>query len=129
MANKEKAILFCSCSGACPSMEEIDFWELAEKLRFEFPDNFMAFHPRLCEGNGEKLMADLLKDDKDYITVACKEEKQEKLLKNGYEYANLKMERGGNFLPVSLSFKDTDTVFEEIKSIMNGTNKKAEGDN
>jgi len=116
---KEKAVLFCACSGACPSMEDVDFWELAEKLRLEFPDNYMALHPRLCEENGEELMSKLLDEETDYITVACKPEKQEKLLRDGYELAGIEMTED-NFIPISLSFKDTDTVFEDIKEALEG---------
>ena len=32
----KKALLFCTCSGVCPSMEKIDFWALAERIRLEF---------------------------------------------------------------------------------------------
>jgi hypothetical protein len=59
-----KALLFCTCSGACPSMAKIDFWELAERIRLELGDRieFMALHPRLCEDDGERLMQRILTD-------------------------------------------------------------------
>lgn len=55
----KKAILFCTCSGACPSMAKIDFWALAERVRLELGDQIecLALHPRLCEEDGERLMA------------------------------------------------------------------------
>ena len=111
-----KAILMCTCSFACPSMKDINFTELGERIRMELPHDFMLMHPRLCEENGEQLMQDLLKEDVAYITPACKEEKQKKLLRDGFANANISM--GNNWKPVSLSFKDTDTVFEEIKKVL-----------
>ncbi|MDZ7778051.1 MAG: hypothetical protein U5L09_21760 [Bacteroidales bacterium] len=61
-------------------------------------------------------MQDLLKEDVVYITPACKEEKQKKLLRDGFANANISMDN--HWKPVSLSFKDTDTVFEEIKKVL-----------
>ena len=56
-----KAILMCTCSFACPSMKDINFGDLAERIRLEIPHDYMVLHPRLCEENGEQLMKDLLK--------------------------------------------------------------------
>lgn len=111
-----KAILMCTCSFSCPNMKDINFPELGERIRMELPHDFMLMHPRLCEENGEQLMKDLLKDDVVYITPACKEEKQKKLLRDGFALANVPMEK--HWKPVSLSFKDTNTVFEEIKKTL-----------
>lgn len=112
----KKVILMCTCSFACPSMKEVDFQELSERIRLELPHDYMLMHPRLCEESGENLMQDLLKDNVVYITPACKEEKQKKLLRDGFEKANVKM--GNNWKPVSLSFKTTDQVFKEIQQIL-----------
>jgi hypothetical protein len=73
----------------------------------------MILHPRLCEENGESLMEDLLKDGVVYVTPACKEEKQKKLLRDGFERANVNM--NSNWKPVSISFKTTETAFNDIK--------------
>ena len=79
--NEKKALLFCTCSGACPSMAKIDFWALAERVRIELGDQveFMALHPRLCEEDGERLMKQLLNPNLKFITPACAEKRQEKL--------------------------------------------------
>ena len=68
----KKAILFCTCSGACPSMTKIDFWALAERVRLEVGDKiqFMALHPRLCEEDGERFMGRTLSPNICFITAA-----------------------------------------------------------
>ena len=109
------AILICTWSGACPSMAKINFWDLAERIRLEVPHDYMALHPRLCEDNGEVLMENLLKPDTVYITVACNEKKQAKLLANGFARAKVSMD-SRHWIPISLASKDTDQVFEEIKA-------------
>lgn len=112
------AILICTCSGACPSMAKINFWDLAERIRLEIPHDYMLLHPRLCEDNGEVLMENVIKPDTVYITVACDEKKQAKLLANGFSRAKVPMDRK-HWIPVSLALKDTDHIFEEIKAAIN----------
>jgi hypothetical protein len=112
----KKAILMCTCSFACPSMKDINFGELSERIRLELPHDYMLLHPRLCEENGENLMSDLLKDNVLYITPACKEEKQKKLLRDGFERAGVQMKN--NWKPISISFKTTDQAFNDIKKAL-----------
>jgi len=112
-----KAILLCTCSFACPSMKDLDFKELAERIRLELPHDYMLLHPRLCETNGEALMEDLLKDDGTvYITPACKIEKQAKLLRDGFQRARVPMD--GRWKPVSIQFKTTEQAFDDIKQAL-----------
>ncbi|GAK56659.1 hypothetical protein U27_03622 [Candidatus Vecturithrix granuli] len=114
----KKVILMCTCSFACPSMKDLSFPELAERLRMELPHEYMVLHPRLCEANGENLMEDIVKEGVYYITPACKEEKQQKLLRDGFQRANVPMEKGKNWKPISVSFKNTDQAFNEIKQAL-----------
>ncbi len=116
------AIIVCSCSGACPSMEKIDFWELAEHIRLEVPHDYLLLHPRLCEENGEALMQDLLKPDTIYITPACAEGRQKKLLMAGFERAGVPMD-DKHWIPVSIAQKTTDQAVEDIKAAV----EKAKG--
>lgn len=109
----KKAILMCTCSFACPSMKDINFGDLSERIRLEITHDYMILHPRLCEENGESLMQDLLKAGVHYVTPACKEEKQKKLLRDGFQKAGIEM--GANWKPVSISFKTTETAFNDIK--------------
>lgn len=57
----KKAILICACSYASPSMKNLNFADLTERVRLELPHNYLLIHPRLCEANGEALLEDLVK--------------------------------------------------------------------
>jgi len=118
-AQAKKAVLFCTCSGSCPSMQKVDFWSLAERLRLECGDDirFMALHPRLCEEDGERLMAQLLRPDLTVITPACAEKRQEKLLRDGFERAGVPMDRE-HWIPISMAQSDTDTVFAKVRTAL-----------
>lgn len=114
---RKKAVLFCTCSGACPSMARIDFWALAERVRLELGDRieFMALHPRLCEEDGERLMRQILSDQIQFITPACAEKRQEKLLRDGFDKAGVPMDRP-HWCPISMAQEDTETVYQKIRA-------------
>lgn len=118
-APPRKALLFCTCSGACPSMANIDFWALAERLRIELGDRieFMALHPRLCEEDGERLMQRILTDTVQFITPACAEKRQEKLLRDGFAKAGVPMDPV-HWIPVSMAQEGTDAVFDKVKAAL-----------
>jgi hypothetical protein len=117
----KKAILFCTCSGSCPSMAKIDFWALAERVRLEMGDEieFLALHPRLCEPDGERFMGRVLTDTIQFITPACAEKKQEKLLRDGFQKAGVPMD-DAHWIPINMSLEDTDSVFHKIKAVVRG---------
>lgn len=116
---KGKAILFCTCSGSCPSMAKIDFWALAERVRLELGEKieFMALHPRLCEEDGERFMGQALNEQIQFITPACAEKRQEKLLREGFAKAGVPMDRP-HWLPVSMAQEDTESVYQKIKAAL-----------
>jgi len=118
---KRKAILFCTCSGACPSMSKIDFWALAERVRIEVGDQieFLALHPRLCEEDGERFLGHVLKDTFCFITPACLPKKQEKLLKAGFERAGVAMDTE-HWIPIAMGMETTESVFEKIRQAVMG---------
>ncbi len=115
----KKAVVFCTCSGSCPSMTKIDFWELSERVRLELGEyvEFLAMHPRLCEEDGERLMAHLLEPSIQYITPACLEKKQAKLLRDGFQKAGVPMDPD-HWVPVNMSKQDSETVFAHIKAAL-----------
>ena len=62
-------------------------------------------------------MADLLKEGTKYITVACKEQQQRELLRYGFQKSNVPM-NDDTYKPISVSFKNTQSVFEELKAAL-----------
>lgn len=98
-------------------MQKVDFWELSERIRMEVPHDYMILHPRLCEEDGEALMENLIKMDTVYITPACAEKRQAKLLAAGFERAGVPMDEN-HWVPVSMAQKSTTEVFEEVKAIV-----------
>ena len=121
-----KAVLICSCSGACPSMAKIDFWALAERIRLEFGDKieFIALHPRLCEPDGERLMGRILSNDLVFLTPACAEKRQEKLLRDGFSKAGVPMD-ADHWVPIGMAQEDTETVFQKIKAALEAETSKS----
>jgi hypothetical protein len=100
-------------------MAKIDFWALAERVRLELEDRieFLALHPRLCEEDGERLMGRILSEDIVFLTPACAEKRQEKLLRDGFAKAGVPMD-SDHWIPISMAQEDTDTVFRKIKAAL-----------
>jgi hypothetical protein len=121
-----KAVLICACSGACPSMAKIDFWALSERVRLEFGDKieFIALHPRLCEPDGERLMGRILSNDLVFLTPACAEKRQEKLLRDGFSKAGVPMD-ADHWIPIGMAQEDTETVFQKIKAALEAEASKS----
>lgn len=127
-SGRKVAVLFCTCSGVCPSMAKIDFWALAERVRLELGDRieFMALHPRLCEEDGERLMGRILSEDILFLTPACAEKRQEKLLRDGFARAGVPMTRD-HWVPINMAQEDTETVFNKIKAALEALPQQADG--
>jgi len=100
-------------------MAKIDFWALAERVRLELGEKieFMALHPRLCEEDGERLMGQILNDQIQFITSACAEKRQEKLLRDGFHMAGVPMDRS-HWCPVSMAQETTESVFQKVKTAL-----------
>jgi hypothetical protein len=96
-------------------MEKINFWTLAERVRLELGDKveFMALHPRLCEEDGERLMARILTPTLKFITPACAEKRQEKLLRDGFAKAGVPMD-AEHWVPISMAQENTEAVLAKI---------------
>lgn len=52
-----------------------------------------------------------------FITPACAEKRQEKLLRDGFQKAGVSMD-AAHWIPVSMAMETTDTVFEKIKAAL-----------
>ncbi len=123
--NRAKAVLVCMCSMACPSMKDIDWPTLMERIRLEIPEKqFMALHPRLCEEDGEQMMELLCRKDTRYVIAACKDKKQKKLLAAGFQRAGVPQD-DEHFTPVELSFKNTETAFQAIQAAVVGPKEES----
>jgi len=105
-------------------MEKINFWTLAERVRLELGDKveFMALHPRLCEEDGERFMQRILTPTVKFVTPACAEKRQEKLLRDGFAKAGVPMD-SEHWIPVSMAQQDTEQVFAKIKAALEDESK------
>lgn len=112
-------VLICGCSGACQSMEKIDFSALGDRVRLEFGDDveFVALHPRLCEEHRQRLMRHLLKKDTCYLIPAGLSKRQARLLKAGFDRAGVPMDEP-HWIPIGMDMETTDSAFENIKEAL-----------
>ncbi len=119
MANKPK-VIFCFCTGSCPTMRNIDIWELANYARLELDIEYGVVHAMLCgPEDGYAFLRDLLKDPNGkYITFACAPEAQRKLFKRALEGSGLDLEK--QWFPINIKNLTT----EEAKKLLAETVEK-----
>jgi len=111
-------VLFCSC-GENDKFSNVDFEVLSERVRTELADRVecVAVHPQLCSVDGERLMVRLLDPATRVITVGCCCFQQRKMLRDGFELANVPMS-DAHWIPVNIEQHDTQSAFAEIEEAL-----------
>ena len=108
-------VLFCACSEN-DKFSKVDFDELSERVRTELADRVecVAIHPQLCSADGERLMVRLLDPATRVVTVGCCCFQQRKMLRDGFELANVPMTES-HWVPINIEEHDTQSAFAEIE--------------
>lgn len=116
--NRRTAVLLCACQGN-KSFFNIDFTELAERVRVRFGHRVevVAIHPRLCESDGERLMAKVIDPQTRVITVGCCVFQQGKMLRDGFERADVQPDED-NWVRVDITGHDTESAFNAIEEAL-----------
>lgn len=106
-------IIMCFCTGSCPSMLNIDVWEVANYIRLELPVQYVTNHPMLCAPeDGHAFLRKLVKPDGVYITMACAPEMEQKLFGQVFEEMGLKRDK--QWFPVNIKTMTTEAVIKAI---------------
>ncbi|MGQ9463093.1 MAG: heterodisulfide reductase subunit A-like protein [Candidatus Fervidibacter sp.] len=87
--SEKKGLLLCNCQGTCPSFENMNIFEVLNKLRRDKVVDFVAVHPQLCSDDGEAFLKVLLEGkgiDKLYV-AGCDPVMQRKLFRDVFEAA------------------------------------------
>ena len=117
VVSETKGLLLCNCLGTCPSFDNMNVFEVVNRLRREKVVDFVGIHPQLCSDDGEVFLKTLLegKDvDKLYV-AACDPVMQKKLYKDAFEKAGFPKE-GHN--GVDIRNMSADEAVQAIKKMM-----------
>ena len=117
MAEKEKyGFILCVCTGKCPGFEQMDIWDLINRVRVELPVEYGFIHPQLCEEDGDRFFADFLKTQRKIIIAACAPNMQKKLFKEAFKEAGLNIEE--DLVPLDIRKMTTENAFDLVKEAL-----------
>lgn len=97
--------IMCVCTGKCPGFQTMDIWDFINQVRVELPVEYAFIHPQLCEEDGDRFLADLLKANRQLIIGGCAPNMQRKMFKDAFKDAGLDVEKD----LVKLDIRDMST--------------------
>jgi len=117
MAEKKLyGFILCVCTGKCPGFEEMDIWDLINRVRVELPVEYGFIHPQLCEEDGDRFLADFLKSHRKLIIAACAPTMQKKMFKQAFADAGLDVEK--DLVKLDIRKHTTEQAFENVKTAL-----------
>ena len=85
--------IMCVCTGKCPGFQEMDIWDFINIVRIELPVEYAFIHPQLCEEDGDRFLADFLKEDRKLIVAGCSPNMQKKMFKDAFKDAGMDIDK------------------------------------
>lgn len=92
MGEEEKKLpgfIMCVCTGKCPGFSKMDIWDFINQVRVELPVEYGFIHPQLCEEDGDRFLADMLKAGRPMVIGACAKNMQIKMFRDAFKAAGL----------------------------------------
>ncbi len=102
---KRPGFIMCVCTGKCPGFSQMDIWDFINQVRVELPVEYGFIHPQLCEEDGDRFLADLLKADRPMVIGACAKNMQMKMFRDAFKEAGLDITKD----LVALDIRDMNT--------------------
>lgn len=109
-----KGLLLCVCQGTCPSFQQMNIFEILNRVRQEKLVDWVGIHPQLCAEDGDVYLFTLLKGvDVDKLYVAgCDHNMQRKMFRDAFERAGFSKD---SHIGIEIRNMNTDQAFEAIK--------------
>ena len=71
MDSQHPGLIMCVCTGKCPGFSKMDIWDFINRARVELPVEYGFIHPQLCEEDGDRFLADMLKSKRKMVIAGC----------------------------------------------------------
>lgn len=86
-------LILCVCTGKCPGFSQMDIWDFINQARVELPVEYGIIHPQICEEDGDRFLADILKEGRRMVIAGCAPNMQRKLFKQSFKDAGMDVEK------------------------------------
>jgi heterodisulfide reductase subunit A-like polyferredoxin len=115
MADKP-GLIMCVCTGKCPGFEKMDIWDFINRVRVELPVEYGFVHPQLCEEDGDRFLADMLRANRPLVVAGCAPNMQTKLFRDAF--ANAGMDVKTDVVPLDVRDMTTEQAFEKVEKAL-----------
>ena len=116
MANELPGLIMCVCTGKCPGFAKMDIWDFINRVRIELPVEYGFIHPQLCEEDGDRFLADMLKAGRKLVIAGCAPNMQMKLFRDAFEAAGMDIKT--DMVPLDIREMTTDEAVEKVSKAL-----------
>lgn len=116
MTSELPGLIMCVCTGKCPGFAKMDIWDFINRVRVELPVEYGFIHPQLCEEDGDRFLADMLKAGRKIVIAGCAPNMQTKLFRDAFESAG--MDAKTDMVPLDIREMTTDEAVEKVSKAL-----------
>lgn len=116
MPNELPGLIMCVCTGKCPGFAKMDIWDFINRVRMELPVEYGFIHPQLCEEDGDRFLADMLKAGRKLVIAGCAPNMQYKLFRDAFETAEMDVKE--SLVPIDIREMTTDEAVEKVSQAL-----------
>ncbi|MEN6357965.1 MAG: hypothetical protein ABFD83_12885 [Armatimonadota bacterium] len=116
MSRQLPGLIMCVCTGKCPGFARMDIWDFINRVRVELPLEYGFIHPQLCEEDGDRFLADMLKAGRKLVIAGCAPNMQIKLFRDAFEAAGMNIKT--DMVPLDIREMTTDEAVEKVSKAL-----------
>lgn len=116
MTDQLPGLIMCVCTGKCPGFSKMDVWDFINRVRIELPVEYGFIHPQLCEEDGDRFLADMLKAGRKLVVAGCAPNMQTKLFRDAFTTAGMDVKT--DLIPLDIRDMTTDEAVNKISSAL-----------
>jgi len=118
-------LVMCVCTGKCPGFAKMDIWDFINRVRVELPVEYGFIHPQLCEEDGDRFLADMLKAGRKLVIAGCAPNMQMKLFRDAFETAGMDIKT--DMVPLDIREMTTDEAVEKVSKALSEMGVEKDG--
>jgi heterodisulfide reductase subunit A-like polyferredoxin len=118
-------LIMCVCTGKCPGFSKMDIWDFINRVRVELPVEYGVIHPQLCEEDGDRFLADILKANRKIVVAGCAPNMQYKLFRDAFERVGMDVKQ--SLVPLDIRDMSTDDAVAKVSAALKEMGVEANG--
>lgn len=125
MSKKLPGLIMCVCTGKCPGFSKMDIWDFINRVRVELPVEYGFIHPQLCEEDGDRFLADMLKSKRKLVIAGCAPNMQYKMFRDAFAMNGMDVKV--DMVPLDIRDMTTDEAVEKVSKALSDMGVEQDG--